>query len=295
MKQPKEQTEKEFLSSYQQNKYDCPSVAADMVIFTIKTEKSSHYRKLPQKKLSILLVKRSGHPFKDCWALPGGFANKGETLEETAVRELQEETGVSDAALFQLQMFSDVNRDPRGWILSCAYMALAEEDRFEIKAGSDAAEAEWFQVKFHLIHSETQNTLDGKQLNEKYEMQLNHSDITLTASIAVKTNLSPKRLKTEYEIVESNGLAFDHAKIIAFAIDYLRKNLNSERLAFSLLPDTFTLTNLQQVYETVLEEELLTANFRRKISEYVIETAQKVEGAGHRPSKLYRQNLELLP
>lgn len=86
----------------------------------------------------------------------------------------------------------------------------------------------------------------------------------------------------------------DYAKIIAYAINTLRENLNYSMLAFELLPEYFTLTDLQTVYEKILGKELLTANFRRKIADYVVETDEKVEGVGHRPSKLFKRNMDVL-
>ncbi|PXV95560.1 NUDIX domain-containing protein [Lachnotalea glycerini] len=284
--------ENEFLTNYHLENYDRPSVAADIVAFTIKNKETDDYRKLSKKELSVLMIKRNEYPFKDYWALPGGFARKDETLEDTAIRELNEEAGVSDIALMQLQTFSDIRRDPRGWIISCAYLALAEEEQFHITAGSDAAAAEWFQIKYDLIQEKSEEIMQGKCKVKRFELQLMHSDIKLEANIDIKTYFTAKKQRTEYEITNIQGIAFDHAKIIGFAMEYLRENLNGSKLAFELLPKYFTLTDLQQVYEAILDEELLPANFRRKISDFVIETDEITKGAGHRPSKLFKRNIE---
>ena len=87
-------------------------------------------------------------------------------------------------------------------------------------------------------------------------------------------------------------MAADHGKIIAYAINTLRENINNSLLAFELLPEHFTLTELQTVYEKILDKDLVAANFRRKIADYVIETDMKVKGGGHRPSKLYKCNYD---
>jgi 8-oxo-dGTP diphosphatase len=283
--------ENEFLLQYHLDDYERPSIATDIVAFTIRNKEAKDYRKLSKKELSILLIRRGEYPFKDDWALPGGFTRKDETLEYTAIRELKEEAGVSDITLMQLQTFSDRKRDPRGWIISCAYLALAEEKQFQIIAGSDAAEAEWFQIKYDLMQTTEEENGEGHCEIKRYELQLTHSEIKLTAIIDVKTYFTTKKQRTEYEIAESQGIAFDHAKIIGFAMAYLRENLNSSKLAFELLPEYFTLTDLQQAYEAILDEELLAANFRRKISDFVIETEESIKGAGHRPSKLYKRNI----
>ena len=90
------------------------------------------------------------------------------------------------------------------------------------------------------------------------------------------------------ETIENNCIAFDHAEIIARAIIQLRNSLVYPYPAFRLLPESFTLTQLQQVYESILDTPLLMANFRRKISPYVQETGEIEAGAGHRPSKLFK-------
>jgi ADP-ribose pyrophosphatase YjhB (NUDIX family) len=99
---------------------------------------SGDYRKLPEKHLSILLIKRGRHPYKDEWALPGGFVRPNETVEQAAYRELLEESGVRNVNLSQLEVFSEPGRDPRGWIISCAFMALASAEQFTLQPDTDA-------------------------------------------------------------------------------------------------------------------------------------------------------------
>lgn len=282
--------EKEFLEAYNQGDYDRPSLATDMAVFTISNEEIKDYRKLPKKELSVLLIKRGEHPYMNCWALPGGFVRKGETVEETAYRELREEAGVTDICLSQLHCFSEPKRDPRGWIVSCSFIALAEEEQFHLNPGDDAIDTKWFKVKYDLIGTKTENTSKGQVIKKQYKLLLSQPELTLSAKIEVRIHLSLKRQRMEYVILETNGVAFDHAKIIAYAISELRDNLNTSMAAFELLPEYFTLTDLQSAYEVILGEELLTANFRRKIAEYVVETEKRVEGHGHRPSKLYKRN-----
>lgn len=287
------ETEEVFLASYHQENYERPSEAVDIAVFTIKHKEAEDYRKLSKKNLSILLIKRGAHPFLGYWALPGGFVRKGETLEDAAYRELKEETNVENVYLSQLHTFSRPDRDPRGWIISNTYIALAEEELFHLQSGTDAAEAEWFQVEYTEIGSEVETTKQGKISRKRYQLLLTHEDITLSAVVEHRSRFENRRMKKDIAVIQSEGLAFDHAEMIAYATNYLRSTLNSSMLAFELLPERFTLTDLQHVYEAILGEVLLTANFRRKIADYVVETDERVEGAGHRPSKLFKRNCEM--
>lgn len=93
----------------------------------------------------VLLIQRMHDPFKDCWALPGGFVENGETVEEAVVRELTEETGEvwnGEESIQLLRLYSEPGRDPRGSIISAAFVGIVEAPP-ALKAGSDARKAEW--------------------------------------------------------------------------------------------------------------------------------------------------------
>lgn len=140
--------EKAFLDSYNPKAYECPSITADIIIFTMRYE-----------KLNVLLVRRGQHPFKGCWAIPGGFVGIDESCEQAAYRELQEETGIHDVYLEQLYTFSDPSRDPRMRVISTAYIALVSASKIKLHAGDDAMEAAWFEVNTLLADLEEQDLL----------------------------------------------------------------------------------------------------------------------------------------
>lgn len=96
----------------------------------------------------VLLIQRGRPPFAGCWALPGGFVDEGETLEEAAHRELQEETGLTNLPLEQLAAFGDPGRDPRGWTVSIVFWGwLAEATAgTAAQAGDDAAALAWWPL-----------------------------------------------------------------------------------------------------------------------------------------------------
>jgi 8-oxo-dGTP diphosphatase len=176
-------------------------VTVDIVIFTLK-----------EGSLQVLLVKRGVPPFEGQYAIPGGFSRGDESLEEAALRELHEETGVRNVFLEQLYTFGDPKRDPRGRVITVAYYALIASDKLSLVAGADAAEAQWFPA----------------------------------------SGVPP--------------LAFDHKSILDYALERLRNKLEYTTVGFQLLPEKFTLGELQAVYETILGRPLDKRNFRRKLA-----------------------------
>ena len=200
-------------------------VTVDTVIFTIR-----------DKALHVLLVKRGIPPFQGRWAIPGGFVKEGETLDDAALRELREETGVKDVYLEQLYSFGDPGRDPRGRAVTIAYFALISHDKVKLQAGTDAVEAQWFPM-------------------EKLPQ-----------------------------------LAFDHGAILDYALTRLRNKLEYTTVGFQLLPEKFTLPELQLVYEVILGRKLDKRNFRRKVEHLGIlkPLNEWSKESLRRPARLYR-------
>lgn len=283
-------TEDEFLVAYDASKFERPSVTVDMLIFTVTDEEKKNYRKLPEKVLRILMIKRGEHPYIGQWALPGGFVRMSESLDEAALRELKEETNIDDIYMEQLYTWGDVGRDPRTRVISTSYMSLVDSSTLDIKASNDADDAKWFTVSCKLYQEQRTVTEKGYILQRLFKLSLSNDEDDLSAIVKMVKVAEGKVTKIEREVVESNGIAFDHAKIIEYGIDRLRNKIEYTNIAFNLMPELFTLTELQQVYEVILDMELLKANFRRKTANMVIETNEYSKDAGHRPSKLFRFN-----
>jgi 8-oxo-dGTP diphosphatase len=207
-----------------------PRVAADVAVFA--------YR---DGAMQVLLVRRRYEPYQSYWALPGGLLDVGETLEEAAVRELREETGVTDTFMEQLATFSEVDRDPRGRVISCCYLALVDAARVRLRPGSDAREAVW-------------------------------------------RPLEPLLERTGRERV----LAFDHDTILAYARQRLANKLEYQNVAWSLLPETFTLTDLRRVYEAGVGRAFEPNNFRRIALGWGVLAETGERPTGGRPAALYR-------
>lgn len=132
---PIEPTETEFLAHYSLSDHPPVAVTVDLACLTIR-----------DGRLAVLLIERAGHPFRGSWALPGGFAQADETLAGAAHRELAEETSMVVTHSEQLAAYGDPGRDPRGHIVSVAYLAFAP-DMDDPAAGDDAAAARFWTVE----------------------------------------------------------------------------------------------------------------------------------------------------
>ena len=206
--------------------YPHPAVTVDIVVFTIR-----------DGQLKLLLIRRAQTPYKGKWALPGGFVDIDEGLDEAANRELEEETGLSGVYLEQLYTFGHPERDPRERVITVAYYSLISSDKLQLQAATDAEAVGWFGM------------------NELPE------------------------------------LAFDHNEIVTMAHQRLISKLDYSTLAFQFLPDSFTLHELQNIYEIICQEELDKRNFRKWILglKQIEETGKKRTGGAHRPAMLYKK------
>ena len=111
--------------------YPRPAVTVDIVVFS-------------DDVLDVVLIQRKHPPFEGHWALPGGFIEMEESLEASALRELEEETGVTDVTLTEVGVFGAPFRDPRGRVITIAYTTVVEKSTLNLEAGSDASAAAWF-------------------------------------------------------------------------------------------------------------------------------------------------------
>ncbi len=265
------QSEEEFLKDYDSSRFEKLSLTADTLVFSVASEETGNYRKLPEKKFSILLVKRDNYPFKDQWCLPGGFIKMDETIDDAAKRILKTETNLQDIYMEQLYTFGDVHRDPRMRIVSVSYIALVDKNRLKDHLNSNAS---WFQMSVLEDEKEIQVTFDNHQEN---------------FSIVIAKKLkSPTSDRYEYIVKKNTHLAFDHAKVIVCGIARLKNKIEYTDIVFNMMPKYFTLGELQQVYEVILGKKLLDPAFRRIIQNKVEKTDKVQTGGGHRPSVLFQ-------
>ncbi|CDD27836.1 aDP-ribose pyrophosphatase [Clostridium sp. CAG:433] len=263
--------EEEFLKDYDPNKFDRLSLTTDILIFSVSDGVQENYRKLNRKYFSVLLVKRDNYPFKDKWCLPGGFVKIDEDIEDAAKRILKEEANISDIYIEQLYTYGDPKRDPRTRVISTSYMALIDKNKLKYDISKNAS---WFNVIVLEDEKFIDITLDNGNETIKYK---------------IKKTLKEKTTdRFKYEVVQNDKLAFDHALVITSGISRLKNKIEYTDIVFNMMPEYFTLGELQQVYEVILGKKLLDPAFRRIIANKVEKTNKMKTGEGHRPSALFR-------
>ena len=270
-------SEDEFLKDYDISKFDQLSMTADILLISVSDHETSNYRKTNKKTMSILLVKRNEYPYKDKWCLPGGFLNpKNETLEECAMRVLKQETNLENIYLEQLYTFDDPKRDPRTRVVSTSYMALIDKNKLTQMINKNAS---WFDVV--LLED-----------NEK-EVTITLTNGVDTIHVNVKKELREKTTgRYTVTSLDNKDLAFDHDLVIVSGLERLRNKLSYTDIVFNMMPEYFTLGELQKVYEVILNKKLLDPAFRRIIANKVEKTDKMKTGEGHRPSYLYRYRMK---
>ena len=203
------------------NEIKTHEITVDIVILTIKED-----------ALQVLLVKRNNEPFKDKWAIPGGYVRMSENLDEAAMRVLKEKTNVDNIYLEQLYTFGDPLRHPVSRVITCAYFALIRSEDFNFVT---TAELAWHKV----------------------------------------SDLPP--------------LAFDHKEIIEYSLKRTRERLEMCPVAYQLLNEKFTLTEMQKAYEMIMEKKLDKRNFRKKVitTDGLRELNEFSKSSSKRPARLY--------
>lgn len=227
------QTEKQFLAEYNIHTFDVPLVTVDMAIFSVI-----------DSRLNVVIVKRAKYPRRGKWALPGGFIDlsNDKSIEATAYRKLAEKTGLKNAHLEQVGSIGNKTRDPRGWSLTVAYMALVSAEQVKLQKDNSSEEVIWAPVE----------------------------------SIGTDTKLT-----------------FDHESVVNLCHRRLKNKVRYTALPVNLLPEEFTLTELQQIFEVILEDRIEKKSFRRRLLEAnIVEETGSFRLGSNRPAKLYRANRE---
>lgn len=223
-------SEESFRENYNIKNYDVPLFTVDMVIFTVEAQ-----------DLKVLLVQRTAAPFKNTWALPGGFCDlKVDTsIEDTAFRKLREKTGITSPYLEQVETIGNATRDPRGWAVTTLYFALIDFSAILNDGQSGSEPMQWVSV------------------DEAQQM----------------------------------GLAFDHHVLLSRALGRLKTKTQYTSLPIGLMPDEFTLSELQSMYELILGGKVQSKSFRRRLeASDILKQTGEMRPTSRRPAALYRRS-----
>lgn len=217
-----------------------PSLAVDVALMTLLAG-----------SLHVVVMQRPDAPFAGHWVLPGGFVHEDESLEATVARVLSQKVGLDRMFVEQLFTFGDLDRDPRGRVVSVAHYALVPADRL-------------------LGHMK--------------------DPVRLAAVHANWVGLEGGEAELRDERGQAMRVGFDHARIVGVALQRLRGKIDYAPVGFELLPTQFTLLELQEVHEAVLGVELNKDSFRRRMlaSGRLLATGRHRDGVGHRPPELFR-------
>ncbi len=201
------------------------ALSIDCVIFGFKNA-----------ELSVLIVKHRQGVAKGQWALPGGWINYNESLNDAAKRILIAQTSVENIFLEQYQTFGDLDRFPDRRVITVCYYALVNIEKLELHAGPSVMEVDWFNIR----------------------------------------NIP--------------SMVFDHNKILDSCFKHLQHRVQHEPIGFNLLPKKFTLLQLQELYEAILNQKLDKPNFRRKLIKMnlLVDSNEKQKDVSHRAAQLYR-------
>lgn len=241
---------------------------ANVLVFAVSIGKFQSCRSLSDKKLSILLRKE-----KNDWILPGKELEDNETLYQSADNVLVKETGLKNIYKEQLYTFSDLNRVPNKHIITTSYIALVDKEKVKKELEKNTS---WFNIT-------------GEEVNGNIRIVLSNEEDIIEIEYSRKI-YDKTTGKCEYNIIKSNGIGYDHAKILICGLEVMHSNVENTDIVFNLMPEYFTLGELQQIYEMFLGRKLLDPAFRRIIQNKVIKTDQIIKTGGHRPSVLYKYN-----
>lgn len=206
-----------------------------------------------QGRLQVLLMRRDRAPFEGQWSFPGGFVKIDETLGAAARRLLQDKARLSNAFIEQLYTFGAVDRDPRARVITVAYYALVDE----------------------------------RQLGRAMQAS---DDLALVDIVGGRQGGSPGPVHARPAGEPALPLAFDHGRILEIAVTRLRGKLDYSPVGFELLPERFTLRQLQEVHEAILGTKLNKPAFRRRMLDKGVlqATGERESGVTFRPAELYR-------
>lgn len=234
------------------SKYPRPSLAVDPVALTVR-----------DGRLLAVLWRRANQPFEGEWALPGVFVNETEDLDAAVQRALASKAGIkTQVTPEQLFAWNRPNRDPRGWVVTIAYYSLLNPS--ELEGLESANNARVFEVK--LVSPDVEQCIAAPSSTERLQV----------------CDLDGRTIVP----------AFDHRYILEGVIQKLRSIIWQSNVALRILPEKFSLREMQTVYEAILGRPLNKDSFRRRVTKtqrLVVPSGKTEIGVGHRPAELYQR------
>lgn len=234
------------------------------LIFGIDSRQTSNKRALPRKYFSVLLVKDSNQG----WCLPNKIIGITETSKIVAKQMLYDFTGLENAYMEELMVSENIN-NKQSRSVSVSYMSLIDRTLLNHELMENTC---WFDIILQEIQNRIIVTLTNGKESISYRVEKEVID--------KKSNLY------NYKVITECDLDKEYSKIVIEGIMRLRERVSSSDIAFNLMPELFTIGELKQVYELLLNKKLLNAAFRRVIADKVIVTKKQVKTGGHRPSYL---------
>lgn len=231
-----------------------PSLAVDVAVLTVAPEGPGG-----DPCLSVLLLKRDAAPQAGAWSLPGSFVRERERLADAVLRTLADKCGIGGLAPRQLHVFDDPARDDRGWVVSVAHVDVVPVARLA-PALADRDDLVLAPVTRPVTPADTAAIM---------------SDGRPPAPVAL-----PGRQTT---------LPFDHAEIVALAVDDVRHRYGAAPDPDGLVAEPFTFRALRQVHDAVLGEAQQKDTFRRRMLPVLVEDGEIARGGVGRPAQLYRR------
>lgn len=233
--------------------YSKVTVGTDCIILSTDTHKEDNPHKTGKRGVQVLLIKRTRPPYKDLWSIPGGLVEYTKTIEETINGKIEKKVNLVGFYKEQLYTYGETARDPRGRVISVAYIGLVSKDKTKGVHDTGYGEPRWFW-----------------------------------AMLDSKGNLHVTDTETNEEITE---MAFDHMDILRDSLLRLRNKAAYTRVVYQMMPEKFTMLELQNVFEEIIGKTIYS--FRRFVGKAVCETGEYAEQRAHRPAMLYRYNEEL--
>ena len=231
----------------------------DVVVLTTANKENTDERKVPQRGIQILLVKRENEPFDGCWVLPGGFVDYDKPLDDCVRDKLEQKTGLRDTYFEQLYTYgNDVYRDPRDRVITVAYTALLNKD--EVDQGKLNNNTAWFWIDINRDSDGLVESVEFTQV-DKYG--------------------SGEKVR---------DLGFDHSKIIIDSLNRISNKAMYTDILFNALPKRFTVKELEYTFEAFIGKSI--PGFRRIISGRIAETPYTTSDVNakpnsFRPARLY--------